>query len=136
MEVFELDADLHDARSLSQVVLQAARLLGLYDAELARILGLQCPDIGQLSAARMFLQPGTAAGLAAGQLVRCYQSLHHLTQGDGVTMWHWLRIPCAALGAVPHRLMVDEGRIAAVLAFLESPDAAASLAARLPQGRV
>ncbi|MDX1698159.1 MAG: hypothetical protein R3308_07715 [Thiohalobacterales bacterium] len=33
---------------------------------------------------------------------------------------HWLRVEDADLGGVPHRLLVDEGRLQDVLACLES----------------
>lgn len=42
-------------------VLQAAELLGLFRAELARILGLQCNDVGALAEIRALLEPGSVA---------------------------------------------------------------------------
>jgi len=117
--VYQIAENFDDPRRLTQAVLQIVEMLGLYQAELARILRLKCGDIGQLAAARQSLEPATPAWAQALLLVRCYRSLYELQQGDGVAMRHWLRVPDAMLGGVPHLLLVDEGRLAEVVASLE-----------------
>jgi hypothetical protein len=107
-----------DPRRLSQAVVQICDMLGLYQAELARILGLQCADIGRLANGKWCLQPGSHAWCQAQQLVRLQQRLYALLQGDGVAMVHWLHVTLPTLGATPHRLLVDEGRMADVLGYL------------------
>ena len=44
--VFKIENATANERSLSQSVIQVIELLGMYHAELARILGQQCGDIG------------------------------------------------------------------------------------------
>jgi hypothetical protein len=118
-EVFSIPGMPVNPRRRTQVTLQVTALLGLYQAELARILGLQCPQIGRLASGREQLEPGTAAWRQAGLLLRGYQALYRLTGGDGVAMRHWLRVRQAALEGTPHLLMVDAGRLAEVVAHLE-----------------
>jgi hypothetical protein len=51
-------------------------------------------------------------------LVRFYQLLIDRMQGDGVAMRHWLWVEDAALGGIPHRMLVDENRMNESLEFL------------------
>jgi hypothetical protein len=119
-DVFEIEGALDDSRQRTQAVLQIIALLDFYQAELARILGLRCPDIGRLSNGQQLLEPGTYAWQQAGLLVRAYQALFRITGGDGVAMRHWLRVRQPPLNGTPHRLLVDEGRLDAVVAWLET----------------
>lgn len=104
---------------LSQSVVQAGDMLGLVRAEVARILGFRCEDIGALYDGRQLLQPGTRAWQQGEQFVRFYQALFDRFEGEGPRMIHWFRADNRALGNAPFYLMVDEGRLAEVLAFLE-----------------
>jgi len=117
--VHQIASNIDDPRRLTQAVLQIVDLLGLYQAELARILQLKCGDIGRLAAAQQSLEPATPAWEQALLLVRCYRALYVLHRGDGVAMRHWLRIPQPCPGGVPHLLLGDEGRLAEVVACLE-----------------
>lgn len=117
--MFEIAIDRDDPRQLSQAVLQITELLGLYQAELARILQLQCGDIGRLANGQWCLQPDAQAWLQAQRLVTFYQCLFRRLGGDAVSMVHWLRVPHAGLDATPHRLMVDEGRLEEVVGWFE-----------------
>lgn len=118
--VFDIEDGGGDPRRLTQSVLQATDLLGFYQAELARMLSLQCGDIGHLTAGRRDLAPGSTAWRQARLFVRLYRALYVRHHGDGTAMYHWLRVPQAALDAIPHRLMVDEGRLADVVRHLEA----------------
>jgi hypothetical protein len=117
--VFWIDNSADDPRRLTQSVLQITALLGLYQAELARILRVQCGDIGQLACGRRSLEPGTVAWDQARLLVRFYQALYVRNEGDGVAMCHWLRVPEQALDGEPHLLIVDDDRLLDVVRFLE-----------------
>ena len=117
--VFEIMSIPADPRKRTQAVLQITWMLGLYQAELARVLGIKCGDIGRLASGRENLQPDTDAWLQAGQFVYFYQLLYRRMAGDGVAMRHWLRIEDRQLAGVPHRLMIDEGRLPEVVDFLE-----------------
>lgn len=118
--VFAIEPLPDEPRKLTQAALQVTALLGLYQAELARILGIKCGDIGQLASARVCLQPGTHSWRRAIKWVRCYQLLYRRMRGDGVAMRHWLRIEDRTLGGIPHRLLIDEDRLDDVLACLEA----------------
>lgn len=118
--VHQISATLDEPRRLTQAVLQIVDMLGLYQAELARILRLKCGDIGRLAAAQQCLEPATPAWERARLLVRCYRALYIVQQGNAVAMRHWLHVPDAALGGVPHLLIVDDGRLADVVACLEA----------------
>ena len=118
--VFWIELLDNDPRRLTQSVLQVTELLGLYQAELARVLQLNCGDIGALASGRRCLEPGTIAWEQARLLVRLYQSLYVRQKGNGAAMCHWLRVPQWSLrGDVPHLLMVDDGRLDDVLRCLE-----------------
>jgi len=117
--VFEITADIDDSRGLTCAVLQITALLGLYQAELARVLRLKCGDIGELASARRCLEPDTQAWEQALLFVRFYRALYTKMDGDGVAMRHWLRVEDEALGGVPHLLIVDADRLQEVVIYLE-----------------
>jgi hypothetical protein len=108
-----------DPRQLTQVVLQITTLLDLYQAELARILHLQCSDIGFLSNGKACLEPNTTAWQQAELFVRFYHALYEMTQGDGVAMRQWLRVEQKEVGGIPHLLMVDNDRLHDIVEILE-----------------
>jgi hypothetical protein len=117
--VFEIKAAGDDPRELTRSVLQIISLLDLFQAELARVLRLQCGDIGELASAQRCLEPGTGAWQQALLFVRFYRALYNKTGGDGVAMRHWLRVDDAELGGVPHRLIVDDDQLQKVVTYLE-----------------
>lgn len=112
-------AELDSPRKLTQAVLQAAELLGMYQAELARILHCQCGDIGELANARRQLQPATSSWRQAEKFIQLFEALYRMQSGDGVAMHHWLRVENPQLGGVPLLLMVDEQQLDEVLVFLQ-----------------
>ncbi|MDH3979160.1 MAG: hypothetical protein OEU91_01460 [Gammaproteobacteria bacterium] len=117
--VFEISDARGDPRRLTQAVTQITTFLDLYHAELARILGVKCTDIGQLTSGRHCLEPGTPAWQQACLFVRFYQVLFARMAGNGVAMRHWLRVSSRELDGIPHLLIVDEGRLADIVAHLE-----------------
>lgn len=121
--VFLIDELADEPRRLTLSVLQISAMLGFYQAELARVLALRCADIGGLASGRRDLEPDTVAWRQARLFVRMYRALYVRLGGDGAAMHHWLRIPQAACGGVPHLLMIDEGRLADVVRCLEPPTA-------------
>lgn len=110
--MFYIDDDVLESREkLTPAVLQIAELLGMYNAELARALGLQCQDIGELSLPRHYLEIDSAAWQRARLLVRLYQWLYRQLEGDAIAMYRWLRIHNSQLKGVPLLLIVDDDRI-------------------------
>ena len=104
---------------MTQAVLQITGLLGMYQAELARVLYLNCADIGEMANARAVIQPGTLAWQQAEQFIRFFERLYQRYAGDEVKMCHWLRAQQAGLNTSPLLLMVDEHRLADVIRLLE-----------------
>lgn len=124
--MFQLPPPDDDPRALSQSVVQAMDFFGLYRAELARILGLQCADVGDLACGASLLAAGSAAGRRGALLVRLFRCVYRQCDGDPVAVVHWLRVPLRGFGASPHQLMVDDGRLEELLAWLEGDQASSS----------
>ena len=119
MQLFELNNPAETPRRLTQSVIQVTEMLGMYHAELARVLGLQCGDIGELSSGKRCLQENTDAWRQALLFVEMYQLLYALHRGDGVAMYHWLRSTPAEFTDSPHLLMVDHHQLSEIVAYLQ-----------------
>lgn len=117
--VFQITQAVDDPRALTQVVLQITTMLGLFQAELARVLQVNCVDIGQQPSGRQILEPGTGAWDQAQLFARFYRGLYERMQGDGVAMRHWLRVENKTLQGTPHLLMVDENRLDELVDYVE-----------------
>jgi len=107
-------------KKLTQAVLQITQMLGVYHAELARILRLQCADIGDLANSKKSLQINSDAGHQAIKYVEMYERLYYQCNGDEAKMNNWLRKKNKSLQAVPLYLMVDDLKIERVLKCLDS----------------
>lgn len=110
----------NDSKKLTQSVLQVTDLLGMYQAELARILGLHCSDIGAMASAKKFIENNSNAWHQAWLLVRFYNGLYEKFSGDEALMCHWLRRHHPGLSASPFYLMVDHGQLDEVVQYLEA----------------
>ncbi len=108
----------HSEKALTQAVLQITQMLGIYHAELARILRVQCADIGQLANAESVIKKNTQAWIQAEKYIILYGALYDFLNGNEALMNNWLRKNNQALNAVPLYVMVDELRIDDVLAIL------------------
>ena len=75
MAVFEIASAPQQPHKLPRCVLQITALLDLCQAELARVPGIRCGDIGLLASGRQCLQPATASRSRAEDFVRFYQLL-------------------------------------------------------------
>jgi len=106
-------------KKLTQAVLQITQMLGIYHAELARILHVQCADIGALSDAQKMLQKKSEQWLQAEKYIELYEHLYYLYNGNEALINNWLRKKHQLLQAVPLYAMVDELRIDDVLEILK-----------------
>jgi len=124
MHAIQLD-DLQTDKALTQAVVQITQFLGLYQAEAARVLGVQCADIGACASAQKVLQAGKPEWNKARQFVRLYEILFTRFAGDSVAIYHWLRARHPRFGNTPLLLLVDEGKLDDIVVWLEStlPDA-------------
>ena len=109
-----------DARKLTQAVIQVVDMLDLYQAELARILHLQCSDIGQLANAQKPLVAGSDAWDKARNFIYFYQLLYKKHQANGVSMRHWLRRRHDSFDQTPHLMLVDDDRLMDLILYLKS----------------
>lgn len=109
-----------DARKLTQAVIQVVDMLDLYQAELARILHLQCADIGQLANAQKLLIVDTQAWDLACKFIHFYQLLYLYKNADGVAMRHWLRRRNKTFEQTPHLMLVDEDRLTDLISSLRA----------------
>lgn len=119
MHLIKLSDVNHSEKTLTQAVLQVTQMLGIYHAELARILHLQCSDIGDLANAENFILTGSVSWLEAEKYIKLYEYLFVLLDGDEALMNNWLRKKNRTLNALPLYLMVDELKIDDVLEVLK-----------------
>lgn len=117
--VFKLDNPFESERKLTQSAIQVVDLLGMYHAELARILGQNCGDIGELSSGKRCIEQSSTAWHRAVLFIKIYQQLYDYFNGDGIAMYHWMRADNKHLNGTPHFLIVDDDQLQAVLNYLE-----------------
>ena len=118
-EVIQIKHIGSDARKLTQAVIQVVDMLDLYQAELARILHLQCSDIGLFAQGKSLLKPGTEAWYLAAKFIQFYRLLYRQFNADGVLMRHWLRRRHVEFAKTPHLLLVDDDRLSELIRFLD-----------------
>ena len=100
--------------------MQIAQMLGIYNAELASLLGLRCNDIAEFSTARKTLKSNTPAWTRSESFVALYECLYAHCLGAEACMHNWLRRGHDGLQGVPLYLMIDERKIEAVLGELKN----------------
>ena len=120
MHLIKLSDVNHSSSVLTPAVLQAAQMLGLYHAELARILKLQCADIGELANSQKLLEIDSIAWQQAEKFILIFESLYLKFQGNEALMCNWLRKQNSILNGIPLYLMVDEGGVEDVFCFLQN----------------
>ncbi len=118
-QILEIAEIPDQARELTQAVIQVVDMLDLYQAELARILHLQCSDIGRLANAQSVLEKGTTSWNCAIEFIQLYQLMYQRLQADGVAMRHWLRRHHEEFNQTPHLMLVDEGRLSELVHYLK-----------------
>lgn len=74
--VFQIPDSIDDPRKLTQAVIQTTEMLDMYQAELARVLHLNCGDIGQLASGKRCLQKDSKSWEQALLFVRFHRALY------------------------------------------------------------
>lgn len=115
--MFQIIDEGFEADRLTQSIIQIRDFLGLYNAELARILGVHCDDVAQLGA-RHLLDPSSQSWQQALLLRTSYQLLYDRCNGDGAAMNHWLRRSHSILKPSPLMAMVDHQGLVQVHNYL------------------
>ena len=116
--VFKIINATETERKLSQSVVQVIELLGMYHAELARILGKRCGDIGKLTSGQSCLRRDSEAWQQASLLVDTYNLLFDCFEGNDVAMYHWMRAHNKTLEGTPHFLIVDDDKLQVIHDYL------------------
>jgi len=104
--------------SLTAELNHAADSLGLYRAELARILGLMCGDVSGAGMLQTLSRADSEPRRRAERFVCIYRLLEQAFAHDDVAMVHWMRRSHASLGTTPLLAIVDDGRMDDVIALL------------------
>ena len=117
--LFKIDNPFESERKLSQAVIQVTEQLSMYHAELARILGLQCGDIGELTSGQRCIDQETEAWQNAVLFINTYHLLFDYFNGNGVAMYHWMRADNVHLNGTPHFLIVDDGQLQSIHDYLD-----------------
>jgi hypothetical protein len=120
MTVFKIERPFETERKITQSVIQVTELLSMYHAELARILNLQCADIGQLCTGQRCIEQDSHAWDQAVLFIETYHLLFDCFKGNGVAMYHWMRADNKHLDGTPHILIVDEGELKLVHDYLQN----------------
>ena len=120
MHPIKLSEVIFSEKAFTQAVLQVMQMLGLYHAELARILHLQCADIGELSDAKELLAIESESWQQAKLFIKMYELLYAQFSGEETKIYNWLRKDNKDLRGAPLYLMVDELRIEDVIKTLST----------------
>ena len=97
----------------------ASDSLGLYRAELARILGLKCAEVSDANMLRKLLIQDHEVRRRAERFVGFYRLLEQTFGYDDVARVHWFHRQHDALGTTPLLAIVDDGRVDDVIRALE-----------------
>ncbi len=116
--VFKITNALESERKITQSVIQVIALLGMYNAELARILGQQCGDIGELTSGQRCIKKDSETWRRAALFIDTYNQLFDYFKGDGVAMYHWMRAHNEHLHGTPHFLIVDDKKLQVIHDYL------------------
>ena len=116
--MFKINKPYESERKISQSVIQVIELLGMYDAELARILGQQCAYVGEISSGKSYIKKNTEAWSQAVLFINMYHQLFDYFEGDGIAMYHWMRAHNRHLNGTPHFLIVDNNKLQAIHDYL------------------
>ena len=116
--VFQIKNAFETERKFSQSLVQIIDFLGMYNAELARILGQQCGDIGELTSGKQCIRRDTDAWRKGSLFIEIYNRLFDHFDGDSVAMYHWMRAHNKQLDGVPHFLIVDDGKLTLIHEYL------------------
>jgi hypothetical protein len=105
--------------ALTKAALRASALLGMKDAELARVIGVSAASLSRLHRDRT-IAPATKEGELAVLFVRMYRSLDAILGGHEGRMRAWLRAENHHLGGVPAELVQTVPGLVHVIQYLDA----------------
>lgn len=104
---------------LTKAILRASDLLGLKDAELAKIIGVSAPTVSRCRNGISEIDPDHKAGELGLLLVRLFRSLDPLVGSDGEKRKAWMHGQNKQLGGVPATLIRSPEGLVQTLAYLD-----------------
>ena len=107
-------------RVLSLAVTNAAGLMGLNKATLARVLGISAASAGRLFSGQYQLNPNSKEWDMALLLVRLFRSLDAIMAGDENALRSWLNSPNLGLNAKPLELVTDAAGLVHTVDYVDS----------------
>jgi hypothetical protein len=93
-------------------------MLNMYNAELARVLGQQCGDIGELASGQHCIKQDSTSWQQAVLFIETFHLLFDHFDGDSVAMYHWMRAFNKQLDGTPHFMIVDDNKLQTVHDYL------------------
>lgn len=110
-----------EARVVSQAACRAASALGLSQAELAEVLGVDASLVSRLVRGERHLQPTRKAVWERALLfIRLFRSLDGYFSGQEQHARAWLAAPNTALNAAPASLLVSAEGLVRVLTYVDA----------------
>ena len=107
------------AAKLTLAVLQAADMLGLYGAELARILNVLCSVVSLMSNGKKLLETDSKTRDRGLRSLEFYELLGKTPGHHEADMHHWLRVEHKQLQKSPLLEMVDHNGLRKVMNCLK-----------------
>jgi hypothetical protein len=104
---------------LCKALLNATEEMGLTQAEIGAIIGLERTSISRLKT-RGSLNPASKEGELAACVLRIYRALYALVGGDRDSLQHWLRVENQHLQGTPVALMQQVQGLVRVLEYLDA----------------
>ena len=108
---------------LTKSALRAGAWLGLADADLSKVLGLDGDALTDMAAGRGYLRLGTPSAQRAITLIKIHQALTANVGLDEEAVKRWMASHNTALAGTPASLIQTEEGMRAVLAYLQSMEA-------------
>ena len=105
---------------LTGAVLNAAEIMGLNQATLARVLGISTASVSRMKAGSLMLKEGTKTWELATMLLRLFRSLDAIVAGDERSMRLWLTGYNTALNDAPVDLIVSAQGLARTLSYVDA----------------
>lgn len=99
---------------LSKALVNAAKALGLTQADVAKVIGKDRTSINR------GINPDSKAGELALLLIRCYRSLFVLVGGENKDMKHWMHTDNYHTGGIPAEQVTTIAGLNRVVEYLDA----------------
>lgn len=108
------------ARVITKAVINAANLLGLTDAQLAKTLGVDPSTVSRGKRTKILVKPGTKQYEFALMLIRVFRSLDAIAGGDTVYVKSWMSSENRSLQKRPIDMLGETMEFSRVVNYLDA----------------